>query len=204
MTDSSSAPAPRPRRDADLRASHSDREAVAERLREAAGDGRIDLEELEERLEKAFTAKTYGELEPLTADLPATHQQQKKAAAAQQPLELKTGAGDIVQDGYWVVPPRINAISRLGDIKIDFSQAECHQSEVVLDVNAGIGNVTVIVPHGWSARTHSLKVSVGSVRNRATEPPTPGSPTLELTGRAAMGDVRIRYPNRWENWLRSS
>ena len=203
MTDSSSAPAPRPRREADLRASHTDREAVAERLREAAGDGRIDLDELEERLEKAFAAKTYGELEPLTADLPSPYQAQQPAVEAREPLVLKTGAGDIVQDGYWVVPSRINALSRLGNIKIDFSQAECRVSEVILDVNAGIGNVTVIVPHGWSVRTHSLKVSVGSVRNRATEPPTPGSPTVELTGRAALGDVRIRYPNRWESWLRN-
>ena len=179
---------------------------MAERLREAAGDGRIDLEELEERLEKAFSAKTYGDLEPLTADLPSPGSSPvvgpSKEPATVEPLTLKTGAGDITQDGYWVVPARIQAVSRMGNIKIDFTRAECHQTEIVLDVNAGIGNVTVIVPHGWSVRTHSLRVAVGSVRNRATEPPAAGSPTLEVTGRASMGDVRIRYPNRWDSWLK--
>jgi len=55
----------------DLLASDADRERVAERLRAAAGDGRITATELEERLERAFSARTDAELEPLVADLPA-------------------------------------------------------------------------------------------------------------------------------------
>ena len=39
-------------------------------LRQAAGDGRIDLAELDERLEATYAAKTYGELVPITVDLP--------------------------------------------------------------------------------------------------------------------------------------
>jgi hypothetical protein len=53
-----------------LLASDADREAVAERLRTAAGDGRLTSVELEERLERAFSARTELELEPLVADLP--------------------------------------------------------------------------------------------------------------------------------------
>jgi hypothetical protein len=55
----------------DLLASDADRERIAERLREAGAEGRLSAEELEERLERAFGARTEGELEPLTADLPA-------------------------------------------------------------------------------------------------------------------------------------
>ena len=44
------------------RASHADREHVADRLREAAGDGRLSIDELEERLDAAFAARTYAEL----------------------------------------------------------------------------------------------------------------------------------------------
>jgi hypothetical protein len=54
-----------------LRASHQDRDRVAELLRTAAGDGRLTAEELDERLEKALTARTYGELAALSRDLPA-------------------------------------------------------------------------------------------------------------------------------------
>jgi hypothetical protein len=55
----------------ELLASDADRERIAERLRAAAGEGRITPAELGERLETAFSARTEAELEPLVADLPA-------------------------------------------------------------------------------------------------------------------------------------
>ena len=55
----------------ELRVSDADRERVAERLRLAAGEGRLTAEELEGRLERALSARTEGELVPLVADLPA-------------------------------------------------------------------------------------------------------------------------------------
>jgi hypothetical protein len=54
-----------------VRTSHVDRDRVVELLRMAAGDGRLTAEELDERLEAALTARTYGELAALTTDLPA-------------------------------------------------------------------------------------------------------------------------------------
>ena len=53
-----------------LRASDADRERIAERLRNAAGEGRLLAEELEDRLATAFRARTYGELDAVVADLP--------------------------------------------------------------------------------------------------------------------------------------
>jgi hypothetical protein len=55
-----------------LRASDADRETVTERLRQAAGEGRLEPEELEDRLHAALRARTYGELDVVLADLPAT------------------------------------------------------------------------------------------------------------------------------------
>jgi hypothetical protein len=54
-----------------VRVADADRERVAERLRLAAGEGRLAPEELEERLEAAFAARTRADLAPLVADLPA-------------------------------------------------------------------------------------------------------------------------------------
>ena len=56
----------------ELLASDADRDRVAERLRTAAGEGRLTPAELEERLEGAFSARTEAELEPLVADLPTS------------------------------------------------------------------------------------------------------------------------------------
>ncbi len=53
-----------------LRASDSDRDLVAERLRRAAAEGRLLADELEQRLATALRARTYAELDPLVADLP--------------------------------------------------------------------------------------------------------------------------------------
>jgi Domain of unknown function (DUF1707)/Domain of unknown function (DUF4190) len=53
----------------DLRASDADRDATAERLRAAAMEGRLDPDELEERLSAAYGARWCSELEPLTADV---------------------------------------------------------------------------------------------------------------------------------------
>jgi len=54
-----------------LRAADSDREKLAERLRQALEEGRLDLNEYDDRLGQAYAAKTYGELDRLVTDLPA-------------------------------------------------------------------------------------------------------------------------------------
>jgi hypothetical protein len=57
-------------RDPNLRAGDADRELIADRLRKGHGDGRLDLSEFQERLERCYTAKTFGELDELVRDLP--------------------------------------------------------------------------------------------------------------------------------------
>jgi Domain of unknown function (DUF1707) len=54
-----------------LRASDADRQAVVEQLREAHAEGRLDLTEFDDRTRSAYAARTYADLVPLTADLPA-------------------------------------------------------------------------------------------------------------------------------------
>jgi hypothetical protein len=55
-----------------IRASDSDRDEVAERLRLATVEGRLNADELEGRLERLHASRTYGELDALVADLPAS------------------------------------------------------------------------------------------------------------------------------------
>lgn len=56
--------------DLTLRASDHEREAVVEALREHAGAGRLDVDELAERLDTAWAARTRADLDRLTRDLP--------------------------------------------------------------------------------------------------------------------------------------
>src|SRR3954452_13951795 len=77
-----------------MRASDADRERVAEALRRHHVDGRLDTEELQERLERCYAARTTGELVPLLADLPA-EREDGRAPRARSP---------------WPVPPLLAVV----------------------------------------------------------------------------------------------
>ncbi len=61
---------PDPDRRPEVRAADADRERVAELLRRAHDEGRLDLDEFDERVTAAWAARTYGDLDALTVDLP--------------------------------------------------------------------------------------------------------------------------------------
>ncbi|GAA0983237.1 hypothetical protein GCM10009555_054640 [Acrocarpospora macrocephala] len=176
-----------------LRASDADRDAVSDRLRVAAGEGRITLDELEDRLEGVYAAKTYAELDTLIMDLP----QGRSMLSDAQPLVLETRSGKITQVGRWVVPERITATVTMGTITIDFTEAVCRHQEVRLEATCGSGKIIVIVPRGWIAVVDGLVTGMGHVINKA-----PGSAdmnvttTLRLSGKLGMGRIKIRYPSR--------
>src|SRR4051794_16279422 len=68
-----------------IRASDADRDAVAEHLRHAAVEGRLEPDELEERLHAALRARTYGDLRRLLADLPTTPMAWERGRAVAKP-----------------------------------------------------------------------------------------------------------------------
>jgi hypothetical protein len=68
-----------------IRASDADREHVADRLRRAAGEGRLRTEELEQRLEAALGARTYGQLDAVVRDLPGRRLTVPSQALARRP-----------------------------------------------------------------------------------------------------------------------
>ncbi len=85
-----------------LRASHEDRDRTVERLRVAAGDGRLTADELDQRLEVAQVARTYGELAALTADLPGASGQGLAATVPKPPTEvirIDSGSGSARRTG---------------------------------------------------------------------------------------------------------
>jgi Domain of unknown function (DUF1707) len=72
-------------RHSSLRASDADREAVAERLRQATVEGRLEPDELEERLHATLRARTYGDLHAPLADLPGRRTARTRPRAAVEP-----------------------------------------------------------------------------------------------------------------------
>ncbi len=171
-----------------LRAGDADRDAVAELLRIAATEGRIDLPELEERLGRLSQAKTYGELYALVADLPA--------AAEPDTLVLRTTTANIRQAGRWVVPKLITAESTTGWITIDFTRAVCAHREVTVEVITKTAWIELILPEGWAARVGPLSAYTGHLSNKAADTPDPGAPTVTVTGDPLFGYIKIRQRYR--------
>lgn len=66
---------------------------IADKLKQALDEGRLDLAEYDDRLQKAYAAKTYGDLKGLLDDLPNTT------------LAAKISATDPVPHGATAVPP---------------------------------------------------------------------------------------------------
>ncbi|CAM5645658.1 DUF1707 domain-containing protein [Streptomyces atroolivaceus] len=187
-------PSPRPAAPSELRASHDDREAVVERLRDAAAEGRIDLDELDARLEQALTSKTYAELAVLTADLP-----QLNSSENRPPLVLKGGMNGASRGpGRWEVPGRVIAHGGWGGVKLDFSRVRCRLTEIAVEAYGEAAGVTVVIPDAWAADTSGMDPGIGGLTDRTTPDRLPGTPLIRLTGSGGVSGVVIRHPSRWE------
>jgi hypothetical protein len=178
------------------RAADADREAVAEALRIAAGEGRIDLWELDERLGLAYAAKTYGDLGNLVADLPQQPWPLSSLGAEPERLALRTTSSDLRHGGRWLVPRLITAESTTGWITIDFTQAACAHREITVEVVTRTGWIQLILPEGWAARVGPLSTYTGHISNRAAGTPEPGAPTVTVTGHPLFGYIKIRQRRR--------
>lgn len=94
----------------EMRASDADRDRVAGLLREHYAEGRLTVEEFDERLDRLYKSKTYGELEVLTADLPGTDLA-AYSARADKPAPAKKAdeeKGLVSAWGAWAAASGIN------------------------------------------------------------------------------------------------
>jgi hypothetical protein len=190
----------------ELRASHDDRDRVVELLRVSAGDGRLTADELDERLEQAMTARTYGELARLVADLPVTGSVAAPVVAAAQVkdvVRIDTRSGHVKRVDRWVVPQRMEVKVTSGHVLLDFTRAEITQPTVKLDVDVRSGHVRVITRPGIVVDTDDVIVRSGHVRVKTPwGPDVPAQLRIEVSGKVGSGHfvARPRYRNLWQ-WL---
>jgi hypothetical protein len=178
----------------EFRASYEDRDRVVELLRIAAGDGRLSADELDQRLEMALNARTYGELAALTQDLPDA----AGPSAAAEPKDLirvEASSGSTRRDGRWVVPKRMEIRVSSGSVRLDFAEAVITQATLGIDVEVNSGSLILITRPGIVVDTDDISVGSGSVRVRPPE--DPGAPALlniQVSGRVGSGSVTARPP----------
>lgn len=190
-----------------MRASHEDRDRVIELLRVAAGDGRLTAEELDERVEIAFSARTYGELAALTRDLPAAGPgapvTSGPPASPKNVVRLEARGGNIVRDGRWVVPRRIEITVTGGNCKLDLTEAVITHRTLELKSEVRGGNLIIITRPGIAVDADDIATRGGNVHVRAPwGHEVPVSLQVTLSGRIRGGNVVARPPRRsfWA-WL---
>jgi hypothetical protein len=186
-----------------LRISDEDRHKVAEVLRAAAGEGRIDLDELDERLEATYAARTYGDLVPITLDLPVAKPGDLPARpAAPAPSPVVPGPAEerhfavlsgLERKGVWVVPEQLTVTCFMGGADLDLRRAQFAAREVVLTINAIMGGADIKVnPH-----THVIMEGTAILggysgpNDRSPVELDENSPVVRIKGVALMGGVDV-------------
>jgi len=201
---------PDPRPGPELRASDADREQIADRLRDAAADGSITLDELSDRLELALTAKTFGELDACTRDLP----QRAAAATLASPAALGASSlvggapgrkrrsiallGGVERGGRWVVPARYTATAVLGSVELDLRRVTFAEAETVIHASALLGSVDIIVPEGVIVHVSGIGL-VGrydDCQDHGVADIPVNAPVLRVVGATVLGsvDVEVKPP----------
>jgi hypothetical protein len=198
MSNSPAVPEPR-----NLRASDADRERVANVLREAAGDGRLTMDELDERLDAVYAAKTYAELEPITHDLPdagTEHSPAPSSAARRDPARFggtptSSGAvailGGFTRKGDWVVPKEFTAFMLMGGGEIDLRDARFTEREVTIHIVAILGGCEVIVPEDATVYVTGIGI-LGAFEHTDAGPGSPDGPVITINGVALLGGVDVK------------
>jgi hypothetical protein len=183
----------------DLRVSDADRERVAERLRDAAGEGRLTIEELDERVERAYGSRTGAELAELTADLPGHG---RPGVALGPPSERKPRRwvislmGGSNLRGRWRAAPRMRSIAVMGGSDIDLRHAELDAGEVTITAFALMGGVDVIVPVGTDVELTGFAIMGGNDNKVPHHDLPPDAPRVHVRAFSLMGGVDVRLGRR--------
>jgi hypothetical protein len=175
----------------DLRASDADRERVISLLGAAAADGRLTADEHADRVERAYRARTLGELAGLTVDL---------AGQADQPIRLdgrRPVAGIFGRDqrgGRWVVPESLPVLAIFGEVELDLREALLQGSRTVVYATLVGGTIHLIVPEGVLVDTTGTSLLTRKKIDRPARLPVRGPvgarPAADgLTGGAQAGQV---------------
>jgi hypothetical protein len=181
----------------ELRASDEDRERTAETLRRAAGEGRLTMDELEERLHSTYEARTHRDLEGLTRDVVLTGD-----ARSTRRVPVRRGDGGAHwlisvmsgrdRKGRWRVGRRCNVINIMGGSDLDLNDAELADDYVELTVFSLMGGADIRVPDGLNVEVSEFAFMGGNSVRLGDELPDPGGPVLRLRLLSIMGGTDVK------------
>ena len=192
-----------------LRCSDADSTAIEQLLTDAYSDGRLTREEHDERLNRTWEAKTFGDLREITTDLvpttpkPASYLVESTRDDQSRVLVDPAGAGpesenivaifgDAKRGEGWRVRANTHVNTVFGDVKLDLTKAVFDSASPQLNVMVAMGDVVLRVPTGVRVRNEAACI-FGDVGVAGLEPDESG-PELVLTGVCIFGNVKVYGP----------
>jgi class 3 adenylate cyclase len=202
----------------EIRISDTDRNRAIEFLRYHCTDGRLTLDEFSDRITLVYEAKTGGDLDKITSDLPArplsstpVMGQARPQSGMQSAGALSPGGSTVLaprksravkwtvsvfsgnhQRGRWRIEGETNALAVMGDSRLDLREAEVVGPEAVINAFAVMGGVDVIVPEGIAVELTGFAFMGGKHAKIRDVPVIPGSPIIRVRAFAFMGGVTVR------------
>lgn len=188
----------------ELRASDADRDRTAAVLGSALAAGRLTTAEHAERLDAVYSAKTMGDLAPLTRDLPAEEAGDGRGEIpAADRVSVAARFSKLIRSGRWVAGRHTRLTARFGALIVNLTQAVLPGREITLEIDAFCGKVIVVVP----ADAHVIDEGGALFAKRAIYGRGPSAdtegPAIRLVGDARFSKVAVhrgRY-NPWEQHM---
>jgi hypothetical protein len=183
-------------------------------LRRALADGQLTVEELEERIPSAYSARTRKELERLIADVTVEPLHRPAPAPAEDPragIRVREGEGGTrwvvsVMGGHdkrgrWRVAPRCTVLNIMGGSDIDLNDAELSGPLTKITMFSLMGGGEIRVPHGVDVQVSNFAFMGGNDAKLGDEVAPSDAPTIHIRLVSIMGGsdvVRGRKPTREE------
>jgi len=184
-----------------MRVSDAERHAVAERLRDAAAEGRLDWGELEERLEQTYAARTYADLVPLTGDLPSTTAPVTRPPQTPvRPVSEVTGTkrafamwGAVERKGTWDLPDQLTVGVCMAGAHLDLREARFPEGVPVITAHALMGGIEILVAPDTEVVMEGIGIMGGFAgpSGLVAQAPGPAARRVRVRGVAFWGGVAV-------------
>jgi Domain of unknown function (DUF1707) len=180
----------------------ADREASAAILQDAAGDGRLTLEQFSDRVTAVWAAEQHEQLAAATAGLTPPPVGQPRTVSS-----VTSVLGDQRRTGRWRLPGRLRVFCVLGNVELDLRSVVCMEDVIELRAWSLMGDLRVDVPDGVEVELRGFDLLGDRELRLAPVPRIPGTPLIRITVHSLFGDTTVRSGSAgpgvpgWRRWL---
>jgi class 3 adenylate cyclase len=166
-------------------------------LRGHCGAGRIDLDEFSERINRVYAARTIGELNEITADLPVVIEPTGMATTVGRTRRAVKWTVGIMSGpnrrGRWRIEGETTAVAFMGGVGLDLRDAEILGDEITIHAIAVMGGIEIIVPEGVEVHISGIPFMGGcDDKTNPDAPLLPGAPVVRIKYFAMWGGVGVK------------